>query len=114
MNGKNKESIRPRIKPERAPIPFLLIKPLKIPCVVVLARADDYTMRSRLIANVAPRGGFWLVVSGFWFVVSGLWFLVFGFLVSDWRLAYEPETTNQKPETIKPETDSDGRKAKPG
>jgi len=36
---------------------------------------------------------------GFWFLVSGFWFVVFWFLVSDWLLAYEPETTNQQPET---------------
>src|SRR6266850_7412648 len=85
MNGKDKDSIRPRIKPERTPIPFLLIKPLMIPCKVVLARADDYTMRSSSIANVAPSGGFWLVVCGFWF------------LVHKPVANQKPETRNQKP-----------------
>src|SRR6266850_1081752 len=105
MNGKVKESIRPRIKPERIPIPFLLIKPLMSPCEVVLARAGDYTMRSSSMANVAPRGGFcW------WFLVFGLWFLVHKPVANQ-----KPKTKNHKPETRnqKPETDSDGRKAKP-
>src|SRR5436309_7350873 len=99
MSGKDKESIRPRIKPERAHLPFLLIKPLMVPCEVVLARADDYTMRSSSIANVAPSAGFWFLVSGFWFVVHKP---VANQKRKTRNQKPKPKTRNQKPETRKP------------